>query len=72
MLTRRNALLYAGTVLTNNDRRLLLRKGYCIARSAEGKILHSAQNVKPGDKIGIELGTGSVETTANSVQPALE
>lgn len=72
MLTRRNALLYAGTVLTNNDRRLLLRKGYCIARSAKGKILRTAKSVNPGDAISIELGSGTLETTAVRVQAALE
>ena len=47
----------------------VLGRGYAVARSEEGKILKSYQDVSPGDRVDVTLGEGGFACTVEEVYP---
>lgn len=52
--------------LTTLDPQAVLQRGYAVVRSAKG-IVRSAEDVKIGDNLTIQLGQGEIEVYVNSV-----
>jgi len=49
--------------------RLVLERGYCLARGADGTVLRSAAALEPGDRITLELARGEADARVEAVRP---
>lgn len=56
--------------LESLDPQVVLQRGYAIARSVQGEIVRSAEEVQPGENLTIQLGQGQITVTVNAVANA--
>ena len=45
-----------------------LERGYALVRRPDGRLVHRADQVAPGDSIGILLGAGALDATVNATR----
>ena len=65
--TARKRLEHARAVLGALDPTAVLGRGYSICRFPDGRIVRSAEDVKPGDEIRVTLGRGELGCDVNEV-----
>ena len=49
--------------------RLVLERGYCLARGADGSVLRTADVLAPGDPVTIEFARGEADARVETVRP---
>ena len=69
VLDRRQRVLSGIDRLRALSPRLVLERGYCLARAADGTVLRSAETLAPGDRLRLEFARGEADARVESVRP---
>jgi exodeoxyribonuclease VII large subunit len=59
---RRLALVGAGDALRTLSPAATLERGYAVARTQDGRIVHDAATLQPGDPLQVVVAKGSADT----------
>ena len=49
--------------------RLVLDRGYCLARGADGNVLRSAASLTVGERVALEFARGGADARIETVRP---